>query len=613
MEKSIYEIVRDLRETYEHEDIDTVEGLDFNMHDRIIENEFLSNARYMSGDYDENGDLKPFHDIVTRIIDNSRAAEEVDTKDMRLTTTDPDFYVRAKLLHAYNQDWMSEKRIDQFHNDAIETRIKHGGLLVKITETEDDLDMEVVDWTQFEGDAADLHNGLKSITNFYTPAALIEKAKDQGWDMEAVQQAIELYARADQDEDYKEQRETTGKYILVREVFGVLSRQYLDPEADEHDYCYQMHYVAGAEFHSEENGEGGVTLDAFELEESPYYYLPYKKRTVSGKTLGVGAVERARHAQISTNVAAQQYKYSLDMASTHVLQSASKNLKGKNVLKNMKRGTILKYDDGKPISGVDMSPQALAHLDRYMQAWQMQVDRATGTFAVATGEELPSGTPYRLGAILDQNAQSTPDLRREEYGIFINQIYKERIIPFFIRQIKKQEVLNLKFDPEDLKQIDTDTANYKVNKQIMSGYLDGEFDMVPPGMKFAVMDVRREELMMEVDRKLKRGKDRRRVGVFPKGYWDEVKNRVFVEITNERRDKGKVFESINNFLMQYAQMKPLLQTDKNARDIANRIADMIGIRPLDFTEEASPQTPTQPQQPGKTPLDQPEELTAKPQ
>lgn len=615
MEKNIYELVRTVKHNYEHEKVDTVEGLDFNMYDRIIETEFMTSGRYISGDYDENGDLKPVHDIITRILENQRSAEEVDTKDMNLMTKDTDYYVRAMLLSAYNQDWMEDNYMDKFHNDAIETRGKHGGLLVKVVEDDENIDLEIVDWTQFMGDAVDLESGVKVINHYYTPDGLIEEGQKMGWDEEAVKQAIDLYAETAQEDDYEEQRETTGKYILVREISGNLEKQYIDPDAEDYEYSYQVHYVAGAEFHNDKDGEKGVTLFSMELDESPYYFLPYKKRSPSGKTLGIGMVERSRHAQIQTNIAAQQYKYSMDMASTHVLQSASKNLKGKNVLTSMKRGTILKYEDGKPISGVDMSPQALAHLDNYMAQWQTQVDRATGTFSVSTGEDLPSGTPYRLGAILDQNAQSAFDLRREEYSVFLNRIYKERIIPFFIRQLRNKKSLSLKFTADQLQELDRDTAKWKVDKKLWDMYLDGEFDDVPPAMKFAVMDVRREEMLLEVDKELKRGKNRRNFTGFPKGYWEGIAENVYIDIVGERTNKGAVLETVNNALMQYAQLKPLLEQDKNARDLFNQILIAAGREPLDFTENV----PTQPtgtaprQQSGQTPLDQPEELTAKPQ
>ena len=618
MTQNIYSLVRDVKENYENDDIDTVEGLSFNMYDTIRENEFLTSGHYLSGDYDENGDLKPFHDIITRILENQRTAEEIDTKDMDITTNDPDYYTRATLVSKWNQDWMAENNIDKFINDAIETRGKTGGLLVKVLEDSDNLTLEVGDWNSFSGDAADLDAGLKVFDHFYTPARLIEVATDGGWNMDAVHEAIELYAVADQDDDLKEQRETTGKYVLIREVSGVMEKQYMDEDADEHEYSYQMHYIAGAEFHTEADGERGTTLSSVELDASPYYFLPYKKRTTSGKTLGIGMTERGRHAQIQSNKGAQWGNNSMDLASIHILQSSSKNLKGKNVLKNMKTGTILKTDDGKSITGVDMSPDALNHLPNFMAGWQNQVDRATGTFAVATGEELPSGTPYRLGAILDQNAQSSFDLRRQEMAIFLNTIYTERVIPFFIKQMKSKDKLKLKFTPDELKKLDQDVSQYKADQAIIDKYLDGGFANIPPTMRLTVMDTEREQMMSEIDTELKKGRNRRTITNFPEGYWEQVADKLYVDIVGERRDKGTILESGTNLLMQYSQLRPLLLSDENARDIFNQLVETANFKPIDWAAAQPPEEQIQGQIEGegakpKSGLEEPSQLTAKPQ
>jgi hypothetical protein len=590
MEKSIYALIREVDTNYENETIETVEGLEFSMYEQIRENEFLTSGHYISGDFDENGDLKPFHDIITRILETQRAAEEVDTKDLTLVTDDPALYVRANLLSKYNQDWITGGKIDQFLNEAIEVRGKHGGLLVKVIETDDELDLEVADWTSFSGDASDLVHGVKVFTHHYTPERLLEIAEERGWDRDACVEAIELYAAADQDDELKSQRKTTGKYIAVREVSGVLSKQYLDEEADEHDYSYQLHYVAGAEFcsgkESDNAEERGVTLSGVELKESPYYYLPYKKRTTRGKELGIGQTERAKHAQVHTNIAAQQNKYALDFSSTFVLQSASKNLKGKNVLTKMQKGTILKTDDGKPISGVDMTPQALGHLGAYMVQWQEQLDRAAGVYAVNTGETLPSGTPYSLGQMLNSQAQLPFGLRQEEFANFLNQIYRERVIPFFIKQIKKKESLSLKFDPEELKRFDEDVTTYQADRVVIEKYLSGGYDDVPPAMRFTIMDDERADLIERYSFNLKKGKNRREVSGFQEGYWDEVKDGVYVDIVGERRNKTAILQTVNTVLMQYLQFKPQLDADPEARKLFNQIVQTAGLEPINFTETA---------------------------
>jgi hypothetical protein len=264
----------------------------------------------------------------------------------------------------------------------------------------------------------------------------------------------------------------------------------------------------------------------------------------------------------------------------------------------MKPGTILLTEDAKPIQGVDMSPQALAHLDRYMMSWQNQVDRATGTFAVSTGETLPSGTPYRLGAILDQNAQSQFDLRREELGILLNRIWRERVIPFHIKQIKRKNELNLKFTADQLRQIDQEIETRIADDTVLKNYFAGAYDQVPPLMRFEAMRADREAVIQGLDMELKKGKSRRKIkndmGDKWKEYWDDAQSKVFTEVTNESRKKGVLLETINNVLIQYLQYKPQLDADPEARRLFNDIVQIAGLNPVDFTNS----TPAQPQQPG---------------
>ena len=596
--KTIYDIANTVVSTYRDSSnqVDVVEGLGFDMYQTIRETEFLSSGHYLAGDYDEDGILLPFQDIITRILENQRSAEEIDTADMRVTTDDQDFALRALLIDKYNQDWLYNNRIDKFLNDAIETRGKHGGVLVKVLEDDDNITLEVGDWNNFAGDAVDLKNGLKVFNHYYTPAELLEKATEHGWDIDACKEAIELYAEQSQSDEPEVDKETVGKYVLVREVSGVLEREYVDSGAEMYTYSKQLHYIAGTEIKDSEGNSRAKTLFSEELQDTLYYYLPYKKRGSNDKMLGIGMVERSKQAQVQTNRATQNYTKALDLASTHVLQSASKNLKGKNVIRQLKTGTILQHDDGKPISGVNMTTPALQFIDRYLMNWQNIVDRATGTYSVATGEDLPSGTPYRLGAILDQNAQSSFDLRREEFGIFLNQIYMERIIPFFIRQIKNASQLNLKFNPEELIQIDTDIANKIADKLVIDNYFAGVYSEEAPIMRFQMMQADRAMSIEGTQEELKKGKQRRKILNDMKEewrkYWSEAEGKLYIEVTNEKKKKGVLAESINNVLLQYMQYKPQLDADPEARKIFNELLGVIGMKPIDFSNSV-PMQPAQ--------------------
>jgi hypothetical protein len=619
--KTIYDLANTVAHDYRHDSgrHEVVEGLNFHMYETLREFEFFTSGHYMTGDYDEYGDLKPFADIMARLLENQRTAEEIDSSDLTIATNDPDYYTRAMLISRWNEDWLTTSHMDKKINEAIETRGKNGGVLIKIMETEDDLYLDVVDWNSFTGDPQDLKTGIKVINHYYTPSQLVAEAKDRKWDMEMVKEAIELYRETNLTDSSKEQKETQGNYVLVREVTGDIEETYMDENANEFNYTHQVHYIAGSEFKDDQGNSKGVTLFSAKLTESPYYYLPYKKRGNNERLLGVGIVERAKHGQVQVNRAVQQYKRSMDFATTHVLQSSSANLKGKNVLTGLKTGAIITVGDGQPLSGVDMTPQGLAYLDGYLAQWQGIVDRATGTTAVGTGagEDLPSQTTYRLGAILDQNSQSGFDLRREEFGIFLNQIYQERIIPFFIKQIKKKDKLKLKFNPEEIRKLDADVENYKADNEILENYFNGAYDNVPPLTRFLVMQQDKESIMQGIDAQLKRQKSRRTITDFPDGYWDDVADKLYVTVTNEKRKKGIVLESLNNVLIQYLQYKPQLDADEEARKLFAQIVQVAGLDPIDFTNSAPAQQESPvaeaPMQKSSNPLSSPEVLTSKPQ
>lgn len=612
MIQSIYSLAEEVSRKFKDDSnvIDVVEGLRVDTYRILREVEFMSSQHYMFGDYDDDGELIPFHDIITRILENQRAAEEVDTSDMKITTDDPDFYRRAMLVDKYNQEWLYKNRIDKFLNDAIESRGKNGGVMVKVIEENDNLALQVVNWNDFTGDAADLQEGLKCIENYYTPAKLLQIANERGWDIDNVKEVIKNYAEAGQTDDAREQKDTVAVYVLVRELSGVMPKQYMDEDADEYEYSYQIHYLAGCEMRDDTGASKGKTLFSGEPIQSPYYYLPYKKRGGKDNLLGIGMVELAKHSQVQTNRSAQQYKRSLDLASTHVLQSGDKTIKGKNVLKNVKPGTILHVKEGHSISGVDMSPQALAHLDRFMATLQNQVDRATGTYSVSTGESLPSGTPYRLGAILDQNAQSQFDLRREEFGIFINTIYQKHVLPYLLKKIKSSEKLNLKFNADELQEIDLEIETKKADEFIINSYFEGKYNALPPAMKLEAMGSDRMMIMDGLDKELKKGRNRRTIvndmGSEWRKYWGECEDKLFVELTNERRKKGVVLESVNNMLMQYLQFKPQLDQDPEARKMFNELRFIAGLKPIDFANTAPAQTA--PSAPNSQPMEEKEPI-----
>jgi len=97
----------------------------------------------------------------------------------------------------------------------------------------------------------------------------------------------------------------------------------------------------------------------------------------------------------------------------------------------------------------------------------------------------------------------------------------------------------------------------------------------------------RQVIMEGIDAQLKKGKNRRTIvndmKVKWREYWNECDGMIYAEITNEKRKKGVLLESVNNVLMQYLQFKPQLDQDPEARKLFNEITVLAGLNPIDFT------------------------------
>lgn len=599
MAKSIHEFIRQAIDKFEKDEPEIVDGLTFNTYNILKEVEYMANSRYTKGEKDENDNYKPFYNITTRLLNNQKAAEDIDRKDMVIATDNPNFYGRAFLLNKYNQTWMRKSKLARVLNDYTETRGKYGGVLLKKTEGNGELYIDVVDWHNVIVDQIDIHSGAIIENKYYSPSELVKEAQMRGWDMEAVKDAIELYTENDQEDelryDQAENRDSASGYVLVRETYGVLEKTYLDEDADQYEYTMQLHVTAGSEKVDKEGKNRGVMLFADEVTETPYKYHPYRKRSVKGSELGIGIVEEARHAQIWTNYGMMAEKNALDYGSKVVMQTASKKYKGKNVLTDFKNGSILEHEEGKPFSSVNMTPAAMGQLQNFMIQWEDQINKALNVSDVSTGQDSQSNMPYRLGALLDQNAQSVYNQRREEAGDFWNEVYKDWVIPYLIKQIKKEETIVAELTPDEMMAIDEDFANYTANRQLIQNLLDGKYDNLSPAVRMTVLQQEQEALKMTTQSKLRRQKNKREFS-FPEDYWNkDVVFQLDAQISNEQKQKQAFLETRSNILVQYLQYRDLIKSDPAARKIFEGLVEAAGMSSVDF--DMAPAEPTP--QPGQ--------------
>ncbi len=599
---SIYEFVKQQRDSYRSDTIQITEGYEFSQYETLRTIELYHNSRFLSGNKDSVGREKPFYNICKFRVNVATRATDLDTKDVqiqsdRVTKTS---YAESFLLNLKNRNWMKQSNFGPFLNKFGHTRAKCGGVMVKKTERDGELGIHVVPWLDLVTDQVDIRNGVKIERHYYTPAELKTNTPKSWGNIDDAIETAKKSRDAQAANSTSEKNKTPGRYVEVWEVNGVLPTCYLAGTSDKYDDKYgseteyerQMHVIVLDE--SDKSGKTGVTLYGGVSDEDPYKYLSYEE--VDGRGLGVGVVEDLFEAQVWTNYTEQQKKDMLDLAGKIIFQTTDQNIEAKNVLTDLENGQIITTSPSTTLSRVDNSAFSFAAFEKLLADWDTQAERVSSTPPAITGETMPAGQPFRLGAMLNNEAGSLFEYRREEAGLFLQEIYLDWVLPFLVRQIKADKELTATLEPEELEMVSEAIAQHEANgfakQQILSG------NAITPAEVDAVKSAVRDTSM----------KHRRRSFTGFDKLFANWEGNVDVITTGEQKNKTAMLETLFSIFKTVAQAPQLLQDPVLGR-LFNQLVEIAGVSPLLLKSSTAQQTQApvaQPQQ--QTPL--PDKVTA---
>jgi hypothetical protein len=580
---NIHQFTREQRENYLTRQVKITANYNFNQYDTLNLIELYYNSKFASGNLDSLGREKPFYNINKFRVNVATRTTDLDVKDIKIESEVSDDYVRSFLLTKENLVWMKEVNFGKLLNDMGKTRAKYGGVVIKKTTHAGKLKIDVVPWKDLITDQTDILKGVIIERHFYTPSEL--KAMSGVWDKNSVDAAIENAQSNKDDDNENNTKETPGDYIEVFEIHGDLPDALLKDEEDikEDDwktYSTQVHIIAGAddfEYNDDtkERTEHGTTLFKGKEAKSPYKYLAWDE--VPGRALGVGVVEDSFEAQVWSNDMVYKEKEIVELASKIIFQTTDKTV-GKNVLTDLENGDIITLKDGKSLTQVNNVPTSLPEFGNFLAKWKDQLDRATNTFEANTGESLPSGTPYRLGATLNQEANSMFDYRREEMGLFLQELYQDWILPFLVKRLKGKHTLATEFSEDELNAIDNAHIELSLKEEIQKKREQG----------ILITDIEPERQKLKA--KMMQTKATRFINV-PKNYYENINATISVITTNETRVKAAVLETLNSVLGQFGKNPQIFQ-DPIAKKILNKIMEVSGaFSPIELQVESATPNP----------------------
>ena len=534
MNKEITKYAKQFMQDYESKFL-RIDGRDvFNMHDTI------NLARLYLNGQTRDGDMEHFSDITQQIINNSKKAEDIDTKDMVIVSDSPNYFWQSMLLRGQNRKWMKKVDWGTTVNKMTEVRGIFGGLLVKKGKTNGVVDIEVMQWADAYFDPKDLVNGTKIF--------LMDKAEHE--------------IRAMLNDEQKLALDKSKEEAKCYYMYGYLPKELID-ETLVDDYIDQWHKLV-------QIGDKMYCVESELMDRNIFRYRQYQPRygfSNPYNILGKGCMEISKFAQQMENLITNKQIDIIKVAGNVYLQGDPEAQAGA-----LQGSTVFDLANGSELPPgyrpVDLMPGgAMTGMSNFVGGVRQNLNNNTSSQDIVSGEMPPSGTPLGSVQIVNSEARGFYDYMREDMALFINILYQDWILPDLARQLKGKDSVILEYTPEELLKIDGELAERQASKLLVEAADKGKFPKSPEELEM-IKSMAKE--MIRVDGK---EKGNMREIMVTDLELNKAEYRVQVMITNEQRNTQAYVAAANTIAtgMIQAQGNPM------ATKMLKKAADAIGV------------------------------------
>ena len=587
-DKSIGELIR--RAESDHTTGITTLGkyVQFSQYENIEKIDAYLNSKHISGETDSMGREKPFFNIVTSAVNIWYRATDIDRKNIRIKATKKKDFIGAFLATIHLQEWMKKDGFGAFLNEWGRALARYGSAVLKFVEKGGKLHAEVVTWNRLISDTVDFENNPKIEKLYLTPAQLrMNKAYDQDKVTELLDALSSRETLGDQKKDNKED------YVEVYELHGNLPLECLTGyEEDSETYQQQMHvmsFVAKKDSNGSKKEYDDFCLLKGRESKDPYMITHLIKE--DGRSQSIGAVEHLFEAQWMSNHTVKSIKDQLDISSKLIFQTADTSLIGQNYLDNLQNGDILIHKENMPLEQVNMGSHDITSLQNFGTQWQVLAKEIVSTPDAISGATMPSGTAYRLTAILNQEAHSLFEIMTENKGLAIEEMFRIHVLPYLKKKMDSSEEISATLSDNDVKQLD---SMYVMSEAVRRNNAKLTFEALnnPVGQPATGLDIEAEKT--NIQNELGQSGNQRFIKPSAIGTktWKEVfKDLVWeveVEVTNEQSDKQVIMETLTT-VMQTIGANPAVLQDPNMKFLFNKILEATGaVSPIEISSVPQP-------------------------
>jgi hypothetical protein len=611
--QSLKDIVSTFKENFLTRNVEIVPGLYFNQYETIKRIYFYSHNQFESGPLDDNGEQKYFYDMLTDRNEQATKNIDLDTKDVYIKSESPGSYLKSWLLRREFMGYAKTSGFGKKLNRVSDVLPGFGSVVWKKVKTpEGKTDTEKVDLINLINDpvAEHLKDGIVIERHLLTQSELREKSKV--WGEDKVEELIRtgktvprnqfMTSRGNLGATNLSTVDETTPYYEVYEFWGEIP-EFLyykyNPELQEEEteyakpagkytvptkpqkaqaivgsqnkMCYVMAIISGVDTGNTENV---LFCKKTSKKMFPYKETHYRKR--EGRWLGVGNYELCFDQIEKANEITNRYFSSLRIALLHLFQTRDKNSL-KNILTDLLDGDVIVTKS--ELTTIPTEIRGATEYKQEIQAIEAKVDRLCSSFEVVSGADLPSGTPFKLGAQQLESATKFFKYVQENVGLFLEEVFNEWLLPDFAKSLTKEHILDLIDDPDDLEMY------YEARKKILQyatikQYVLENNDLPDPQQLQIVGELAKDQI-----------KNGPKQLLIEQEYYEDQEFSIKTVITGENEAKRENLETLSTAFQTLVANPSALQ-DMRLMKIFNYILEASGFSPIQLN--VVNQTPTNP-------------------
>lgn len=564
-------ILNEIKE-FESRSIDLTTKVSFSQYEKVEEIRTHQNHGFLTSLAEGQEDDRHFYDIISPMIDSAVSNMDFDTKDFDINSVNGDNIAEVFLAKSELRMYLKQTNQGEKINDFIERFVDEGNIVSrKVGDGEIYSDVDVKNIMPIDQAAKTLEDTdvLEKATMNQTELRRMKEWKNIGKVIKnsniskkndtPYYEIFFRFGEITKDElnyvkselngtGYEENEEDKDEYVQAQVVMARARTGQKDQNLNQ-----SQGYILYAEALPKEEIKINETLTITKYK--PYseaHFGPYK-----GRWFREGYREMGMVFQNRANELGNQIRIGMQTSTKLILWSSDENVGGKNILKNIEDGQIIKAEH------LGILNNAEKNLAVYAEEWNKNIENARSTlkaFEVATGESLPSSTSATAIAVQDKRVGRYYDFKSEKIGLFFREVFNRWVMPELMKNANAEHFLEISGDPSYM-----DTYF----KALVDGwYVSNLVAIGPhtPEQGEAIKKMKLEEITKKPKQLLKITKD----------FYKNASMYIDVNITGESVSKQNKIS--NGLALLNYLVNPNIMQNPQAKKIVIDIANELGYR-----------------------------------